>query len=132
MRDRQQDIVRPERGATIIELLVALVVMAVGVLAVSQLFPAGSRGQQKDKMMTAATLFAQEKMETLRTLDWSDPDLTVGTHGPDSVGTNNKYAINYVVATMPIPMDQVKRVDVTVNYTFLSPRSVSATTYLRR
>ena len=132
MRDRKPGNSRNERGATIIELLVALVVMAIGILAVSQLFPAGTRGQQKDKMMTAATLFAQEKVETLRGLDWNDANLTVGTHGPDSVGTSNQYAVSYVVATLPSPMEQVKRVDVTVNYTFLTQRSVTATTYLRR
>src|SRR5438094_6004942 len=32
-----------ERGATLIELMVALIVMAIGVLAIAQLFPAGRR-----------------------------------------------------------------------------------------
>jgi Tfp pilus assembly protein PilV len=121
-----------ERGASIIELMVALVVIAVGLLAVGQLFPAGTRGQQKDKMFTTAHMLANEQLEDLRALDWSDVNMMPGTHGPDSVGTNNQYAVTYVVTTMAPPMDLVKRVDVTVGYTFLRPRSVSASTYIRR
>lgn len=123
---------RAERGATIIEMMIALVVLAIGILAVGQLFPAGSRGQQKDRMFTTANMLAHEQLETLRAVKWSDPSLTVGVHGPDSVGTARQYARSYVVAPMPAPMDQVRRVDVTVSYTFLRPRTVTATSYIRR
>jgi len=121
-----------ERGASIVEMMVALIVLAIGILAVGQLFPAGSRGQQKDRMFTTANMLAHEQLETLRAVNWSDPTMTVGTHGPDSVGTARQYQRTYVVSSMPSPMDQVKRVDVTVSYTFLRPRSVTATTYIRR
>ena len=121
-----------ERGATIVEMMVALIVLAIGILAVGQLFPAGTRGQQKDRMFTTANMLAHEQLETLRAANWSAASLNVGTHGPDSVGTTRQYALTYVVSPMPAPMDQVKRVDVTVSYTFLRPRSVSATTYIRR
>lgn len=123
---------RSERGASIVEMMVALIVLAIGILAVGQLFPAGTRGQQKDRMFTTANMLAHEQLETLRAADWFGASMSVGTHGPDSVGTTNQYALTYVVSPMPAPMDQVKRVDVTVSYTFLRPRSVSATSYIRR
>lgn len=121
-----------ERGASIVELMVALIILAVGILAVGQLFPAGTRAQQKDRMFTTAGMLANEQLEDLRALDWSHADLAVGAHGPDSVGTNRQYVLTYTVAAMPAPMDQVKRVDVTVGYTFVRPRTVAATTYIRR
>lgn len=121
-----------ERGASIVEMMIALIVLAIGILAVGQLFPAGTRGQQKDRMFTTAHMLANEQLETLRAVEWGDASLSVGSHGPDSVGTSNQYALSYVVSSMPAPMDQVKRVDVTVTYTFLKPRSVMATTYIRR
>jgi Tfp pilus assembly protein PilV len=121
-----------ERGASIVELMVALIVLAVGILAVGQLFPAGTRSQQKDKMFTTAGLLAHEQLETLRARDWSHADLNAGAHGPDSVGTGNQYVLTYNVTAMAAPMDQVKRVDVTVSYSFVRPRSVTATTYIRR
>lgn len=121
-----------ERGTSIIEMMIALIVLAIGILAVGQLFPAGTRGQQKDRMFTTAHMLANEQLETLRAVDWSDATMSAGTHGPDSVGTHNQYLLTYVVSSLPAPMDQVKRVDVTVAYTFLRPRSVTATTYIRR
>lgn len=121
-----------ERGVSVIELMVALVVLAVGILAVGQLFPAGTRAQQKDKMFTTANLLANEHLENLRAMDWAAAGMAAGTHGPDSVGTNNQYVRTYTVATLPSPLNEVKRVDVTVSYTFVRPRSVTATTYIRR
>lgn len=135
MRHPHRQIARrdaPERGATIIEVMVALVVLAVGILAIGQLFPAGSQGQQKDRMFTTANMLAQERLESLRAVDWADAALANGTHGPDSVGTHNQYALTYVVTQLAAPMDQVKRIDVNVAYTFLTPRNVAATTYIRR
>jgi Tfp pilus assembly protein PilV len=121
-----------ERGASIVEMMVALLVLAVGILAVGQLFPAGTRGQQKDRMFTTANMLAHEQLETLRAADWFGPSMSIGAHGPDSVGTARQYALTYVVAPMSAPMDQVKRIDVTVSYTFLWPRTVTATSYIRR
>ncbi len=123
---------RAERGSTIIEVMVALVVLAVGILAIGQLFPAGTRGQQKDRMFTTANMLAQERLESLRAGDWSAAQLSPGAHGPTPMGNHNQYSLTYVVTPMAAPLDQVKRVDVTVSYTFLRQRTVTATTYLRR
>jgi Tfp pilus assembly protein PilV len=121
-----------ERGASIVEVMVALIILAIGILAVGQMFPASTRGQQKDRMFTTANMLAHERLEDLRAMDWTNAKLNAGTHGPDSVGINRKYSLTYVVTAMPAPMDQVKRVDVTVAYTFLKPRTVKAISYIRR
>ena len=39
---------RSERGITLIEMMIALVVLSLGVLAIAQLFPAGTRRQVRD------------------------------------------------------------------------------------
>lgn len=119
-----------QRGVGLIELMVALVVLTVGILAVSPLFPAGSRGQQKGRMMTTANLLAQEKLESLRAAGFDHTDLSIGSHGPLAAGNGGKYSLTYVVTTLPVPMDQVKRVDMTVSYTFLQPRSFTSTVYI--
>lgn len=121
-----------EHGAGLIELMVALVVLTVGILAVSQLFPAGSRGQQKGRMLTTASMLAQEKLESLRAAGFDHADLTNGTHGPIAVGNGGKYSLTYVVATLPVPMEQVKRVDMAVSYTYLRARSDTLTAYIRK
>jgi prepilin-type N-terminal cleavage/methylation domain-containing protein len=125
-----------ERGATLIELMIALVLLAIGILAVAQLFPAGARAQLSDKMMTSATYYAQEKLEDLNRLGWADPALTNGRHPPgltnENLGASGRWHRHYEVTTLAVPLDNLKKVTVTVEWDFMGHRSVQSTTYLRR
>ena len=126
-----------ERGMSLIELMIALVVLAVGLLAVGQMFPTGARSQAQDRMLTSANYFAQEKLESLTGRSWSDPLLTDGRH-PAGTATesleNGQWTRFYVVTTMTGKLDNLKKVDVTVNYQGAgrAPRVTTATTYVRR
>ena len=125
-----------ERGASLIELMIGLVVLSLGILAVAQMFPAGARGQMQDRLMTSASYYAQEKLEELNRLTWSDPALTNGRHPPgtatENLGATGKWHRYYEVASLPAPLDNLKKVTVTVSWTFMGDRSVEAVTYLRR
>jgi prepilin-type N-terminal cleavage/methylation domain-containing protein len=125
-----------ERGASLIELMIALVVLSLGILAVAQLFPAGARGQVSDRMATAASYYTQEKLEELNRLAWGDQALTVGRHpagtATEALGTTGRWQRFYVVSTLPAPLDNLKKVTVTVGWTFMGARTVESTTYLRR
>lgn len=125
-----------ERGTSLIELMIALVVLSLGILAVAQLFPAGARGQVQDRMTTAGSYYAQEQLEELNRLSWSDAALTVGRHPPGTatvdLGPTGKWHRYYDVSILPAPLDNLKKVTVTVTWTFMGARSVQSTTYLRR
>ena len=125
-----------EGGASLIELMIALVVLSLGILAVSQIFPAGARGQLQDRMMTAGSYYAQQQLEELNRLAWSDAALTDGRHPPGlatvDLGATGKWHRYYDVSTLPAPLDNLKKVTVTVTWTFAGVRSVQSTTYLRR
>lgn len=127
---------RSQRGASMIELMIALVVLALGVLAVAQLFPAGARGQTKDRMTTAGSYYAQQKLETLQVLNWFDAALTDGRHpagtATEPLGNTGKWQRYYEVTTLAAPLDNLKKVTVTVTWNFMGARSVTATTYLRK
>lgn len=135
MRPRHED--RRDRGFSLVEVLVALVVMAVGIFAVARMFPAGARGQVQDRLTIGASDYAQEKIEYLRGLYWSDPNLTDGRHpagtATESCG-NGRWQRFYTVTTMAIPLDNLKKIDVTVNWSGAGTtgRSFTATTYVRR
>ena len=129
---------RRERGFTLIEVLVALVVMAIGIFAVARLFPTGARGQVQDRLLIGANEYVQEKIEYLRGLTWSDPDLVEGRHPAgtatepcDNIGRWQRF---YTVTTMASPLDNLKKVDVTVEWSGAgqSGRSLTSTTYVRR
>lgn len=60
------------------ELLVAMIVIALGLLALSGLFPLGSRARMKGEGITKAIELAQQKMEQLTELGYDS--LETGTH----------------------------------------------------
>ncbi len=127
---------RAERGASLVELMIALVVLSVGILAVAQMFPAGARSQLQDRLTTAGSYYAQEKLEAFNRVSWSDPMLTTGRHpagtATEDLGTSGKWHRYYEVSTLPAPLQDLKKVTVTVTWDFMGARSVQATTYLRR
>lgn len=69
---------RHDRGFTLLELMVALIVLSIGVFAVANLFPAGMRGQVQDRMQAEAGGLAQSEIERLSGLAWSDAQLAPG------------------------------------------------------
>ena len=116
--------------------MIALVVLAIGVLAVAQMFPAGTRRHVQDRMGTAGTYHAQAKLEELAHLSWSDPNLAIGRHPPgtatEDLGSSGKWHRYYEVSSLPGAFDNVRKVTVTVNWTFMGQRSVQVVTYVRR
>ena len=127
----------PERGMSLVELLIALVVLAFGILAVGRLFPAGARSQVQDRLLIGANYYAQETLEQVTGRNWADPMLMDGRHPAgavmDTLG-NGHWLRFYQVTTMTGTLDNLKKVDVTVSYQGASQasRSVTATTYVRR
>ena len=132
----QLPVLRTERGATLIELMIAIIVLALGILAVARLFPAGTRGQLSDRMLTTANYYAQEKIEVLNHLQWGDAQLTDGRHpagiATEACGTSGNWHRYYEITSLSAPLDNLKKVTVTVSWTFMGTRQTQSTTYLRR
>jgi hypothetical protein len=87
-------------------------------------------------MLTSGNYFAQEKLEHLHGLTWSDPDLSVGRHpagtATEDLGPTGSWHRFYEVAQLAAPLDNLKKVTVTVSWTFMGARQTQAVTYLRR
>ncbi len=122
---------------SLMELLIALVVLSVGLIAVAQMFPAGARAQAQDRLVMGANYYAQEQLETITNRSWSDPLLTDGRHPAGSATESlehGQYKRWFQITTMTGSLSNLKKVDVTVTYQGAgrSARSVTATTYVRR
>jgi prepilin-type N-terminal cleavage/methylation domain-containing protein len=128
---------RADSGFSLVEVLIALIVMSIGIFSMARLFPAGARGQVQDRLTVGASGYVQEKMEVLRGTSWSDANLAEGRH-PAGVATEScgggKWQRFYVVTTMASPLDNLKKVDVTVTWAGagVTGRTITTTTYVRR
>ena len=60
-----------ERGFSLVETLVATLLLAVSLVSLAQLFGAATRSNLDAKTTTLVTMAAQQKMEQLRSLAWS-------------------------------------------------------------
>jgi len=124
-----------ERGYSLAEMMMVLVILALGILAVARLFPTASRQQVKDRLRTSGSYYAQEKVEALRTMASTAADLAQGRHPTDdtneAVGTTPSMTRYWTVSSPDPPLDSITRIDVTVRWnTPNGPDSVTATSYL--
>jgi prepilin-type N-terminal cleavage/methylation domain-containing protein len=91
---------RPESGLTLIEVLVAAVVLGLALLALAPMFTSAVRSNASAYQLTNSTTLAREKLEELSGYPRSDPRLTVAApnnaSGPTtaSVGTGSIVGVN--------------------------------------
>ena len=72
-----------KKGFTMIEVMIALVILAVGLLGVASLQVSAIKGNNLSDNITSALTLAEDKMEELLGLDYDNPELK------DLVKTNN-------------------------------------------
>lgn len=125
-----------EQGMTLVETLVALVVLAIGIIAVARVFPSVSASQLSSQMLTSGSNYAREKVEELSALPWSDPALSDGRHpagtATEDIGSNTAWHRYYNVTTLTGTLSDLKRVVVTVWWQWQGTDSTMTTTYFRR
>jgi len=104
-----------EKGFTLLETLVALVVLAVGVLATATLAARCMTTARQSKFMSLAAELASEKLEDLSRWDMDDPQVCV-PDGSSSVGSLTSDVLQ--TTTCPAPLNQCSSTgnSDTVNY----------------
>jgi len=87
-----------EGGFTILEVIVAISILTIGLLAVASMQTAAIQGNSVAYRVTEATTLAQDRMEVLLALQYTDPLLNAGTNLPDpSPPAPTGYVIDYDV-----------------------------------
>ena len=68
------------KGFTLTEVLIGLVILAVGILALAAMQITSTKGGSFSNHLTQATVFAQDKLEYLKNLSYGDSHLSYGQH----------------------------------------------------
>jgi type IV pilus assembly protein PilV len=119
-------------GFSAVELMVSITVMALLMLGFLTVFPLGMRSVQKGENLSTATSLAQDEMERLKTLPYTDAALTAGNHADPGNPIEGLFTRTWNV-TNDAPMAGMKTVTVTVVYRDgVGPRNIQMTTYLTR
>ncbi len=104
---------RASRGFSLLEVLIALVVFAIGALALGAFVPLGGHGGHADAR-SRASLLAAERAERLLAMPYRDDQLAAGTHADASNPVEGRYYVTWTVAD-DRPIASCKRVLVQVS-----------------
>ena len=113
MRRRDEAVARRRRGEggfSLIEIIFALTFLAVGILAVASMIPAGTRGVTQSRVLTSGLMAAQVKLEELKGTAYTS--LTPGTF----TDTTSVFVRTWTV-TDSVPMAGCKRIAVSAQWT---------------
>ncbi len=105
---------RSDGGFTLVEMLIAIIILTFGLLAAGQLLMVAMGSSSLSRSKGGAASAAANKVEFLADLYRQNPnaaDLTTGSHGPEVVQilnpinnrVLNRFNVNWTVATVPDP-----------------------------
>jgi len=121
---------RSEQGFTLIEVVVALSVLAIGIVGLSVVFPLAMRDVSKSGATTKAVQLCQQKLEEFQMMAYAAPDLDQGfTHDDDANPIDGVYERTWEV-TDDQPMTGCKLVEVTVSWQARREESVMISTVI--
>ena len=103
---------KTEKGFTLVEIMVAICVFSIGMLAVASMQVSGTQGTANAKWQTGATVWASDQMEKIISLPYDHPDLADGAHAGV---TEDQYAISWFVQDDDL-VDNTKMITVTVGW----------------
>lgn len=104
-----------KKGFTLIEVLIATLVLAIGLLSLATLAGTVIRGNAFSNKMTTATTLAQDKMEEIKGLGYDNAGTAAGTENYGSIAGYVAYKRVATVAT-DSPATGMKTVTVTASW----------------
>jgi prepilin-type N-terminal cleavage/methylation domain-containing protein len=64
-----------QRGMTVVEILIAVAIIGIGLVALSSAIPLAAYGIQEGKQLSTATFLANQRMEQIRNATWRNASL---------------------------------------------------------
>ena len=97
MRPRLQGLVSDRRGMTVVEIMIAIAIIAIGLAALSSAIPIAAYGLQEGNQLSTATFLANERLEQVRNAAWR-----AAVPPPSAVPAADKLGISASSTAAPI------------------------------
>ena len=109
------------KGFSLLELLIALTILAVGLLAMAGLQATAIKGNSHGNAMSQAINLAEDRIEEIRNMDYS----TISYAPNPNVETDLKgYFTRETFVEIDTPLPDLKRITVTVSWKTNKPQQV--------
>jgi prepilin-type N-terminal cleavage/methylation domain-containing protein len=121
---------KSQKGVGLIEILIAIVLFGIGVSLALRTLPDSNVAMTRGRNISVATNFAQEKVEELMSIPFSNADLNSGSHADPENPINRSFTRSWTV-TDDAPVAGMKTVAVSVSFeTGSSDSMVTVTTFI--
>jgi type IV pilus assembly protein PilV len=120
-------LVKRSEGFTLLEVMIALVILSVGLLGLAALQLVAVKSNAFSSEMTYATMIAQQQIEGLKSLPFTDGDLTPGSHAGMGRSKGVQYTVTWNV-TDNAPATNMKTIALTVTWQSLRQGAAGQTT----
>jgi len=119
------NVLSKSNGFSLIEALIGLVVLAIGIIAVAGMQVISVKGNFFSNSATQAAILAQDKLEYLKQLSYSDSNLSSGQHNEGSI-TGTIFSRQYNI--VEDVGNSMKTITVNVQWTDKANHSISLST----
>lgn len=114
------------KGFSLLEVLIGLVILAIGLLAIAGMQITAIKGNYFSKSVTEATVLAQDKLEELKNLPYDHASNAPGSSSEPKYVSGTTFTRQVVVAEDA--GNSIKTITVTVSWTDGGNRSISLST----
>lgn len=104
---------RNSEGFTLIEVLIAISILSIGLLAIGSMQTASIRGNSFASRVTDGATIASDRLEKLMALPYTHSELTAGTH--TETDASRGYTVSWDV-TNNSPIGETKRITLQVTW----------------
>lgn len=115
IQDHRQRLVKSQNGFTLLEVLVAIVILTIGLLGTAGLTTGVIRGNHYSKNITSATAAAQTQLESIKSSGYANATTT--NFPSDAVSMGGMTFTRTTTVTNSSPAANMKTVSVTVSWT---------------
>ncbi|GBE12615.1 hypothetical protein BMS3Abin13_00906 [bacterium BMS3Abin13] len=105
-----------QKGFTLIEVMVAMVILGIGILAIVALQARDMNYNSSSKRQTQAYTWAADRVERLLALPYTSSDLIAGVHAPADAATMAPYVMEWDVIDNSANIPNSRQVNIFVRW----------------